>query len=81
MCECDNHKGYWYKCIPSQDISREYYICNLAECPSERAYYINRTNECISNCSDMGLNEYSSICYDQCPLLTKETKTKHIRIF
>ena len=62
------------------EISREYYICNLAVYPSERAYYINWTNECISKCSDVGLKEYSSIWHNPCSLLTKERKTETINL-
>jgi hypothetical protein len=72
-CECDNTKGYWYKDTSSQ----EYYECNLIECPPERKYYINGTNECVSKCSERELYEYSNICYNQCPLLTKESKNKY----
>ena len=75
-CVCDSTKGYWYIDILNQEDQRENYTCNLPGCPPGRNYSINGTKECVSKCSEQEREkyEYSNICYDKCPLFTKESK-------
>lgn len=78
ICECDYSKFYWYSYKDSEEL-RDYLSCGVIDCSeTNKPYYINGTNECVSKCSDIGLYEYSKICYKKCPLLTKENKNDYI---
>ena len=76
-CECDQKNYFWYKYKNTEDF-REYLVCNLEECPPEKPYYINGTNECINRCGDLALYEYSKVCYSECPLFTQKNKNDYI---
>ena len=76
-CECNNNNYYWYRYKNSSTNNREYFKCGLKECPYGKLY-INGTNECINNCGDEQLYEYSKICYSDCPLFTEKNKNDYI---
>ncbi len=71
LCECNDTRGYWYKKRITTEDPKEYYFCNLNECPSGRNYSINGTKECVSKCNENEKYEYSNVCYRQCPILTE----------
>ena len=75
-CLCDTSKGKWYKY--TDEYGREMLNCSLPECPSSKAYYYNETEECVSDCVEIGKYKYLNICYDECPSLTEESEEEKI---
>jgi len=65
-CVCDKDKGPWHQYTNNGKI---YLICGLPECPPDKIYLHNDTNECKYSCDDK--YKFKNGCYPSCPDGTK----------
>ena len=65
-CVCDKDKGPWHQYTNNGKI---YLVCGLPECPPDKIYLHNDTNECKYSCDDK--YKFKNGCYPSCPDGTK----------
>ena len=77
LCKCDKEYGFWYIDDSNQ---KNYLVCSLGNCPSEKKYLIENTNQCVHSCDEPDVDLYTLRykCLDQCPEKTEVIQnTKH----
>ena len=64
-CICDRNESLWY--YETED-DFTYIVCNdtLDECPDEKPFKINATNECVESCPKKYPYYYENVCIDKC---------------
>ena len=60
-CECDQA----YKWNKYTKNGKDIFVCGLEECPGDKNFIINETQECKYSCEN--LYNYNNICYLKCP--------------
>ena len=61
-CVCDKDKGVWHQYTNNGKI---YLVCGLPECPTDKNYLHNDTQECKYSCDDK--YKFKNGCYPSCP--------------